>query len=205
MTIDALLLRAQAGDADAIAQVVTENRGLILHVRARYARSLDIDDAIQVGSIGLMTAIRRYDPARGAWSTLACIWIRQALTRELRRDHVIRHPYHEEYGNAPKVGGLGAAAEPVARYAGPLAAAIAAEEVADILARVADLEPRMATVIRKRFGLDGGEPMLLIDIGAEMGITRERVRQLQRDALETLAGKVPALRRQYARRKSVAV
>lgn len=43
-----------------------------------------------------------------------------------------------------------------------------------------------ADVIRKRFGLDMGEPMTLKDIGKELHLSRERVRQIERDALRKL-------------------
>jgi RNA polymerase primary sigma factor len=37
-----------------------------------------------------------------------------------------------------------------------------------------------------RFGIDGGEPMTLKDIGRKIGLTRERVRQIERDALRCI-------------------
>lgn len=51
---------------------------------------------------------------------------------------------------------------------------------------VDSLEPREAEIIRYRFGLKGGEPMTLEDIGVKFGVTRERVRQLQNLALHKL-------------------
>jgi len=41
-------------------------------------------------------------------------------------------------------------------------------------------------IIQKRFGFDGGEPATLGDIGKELGITRERVRQIEARSLERL-------------------
>ncbi len=48
------------------------------------------------------------------------------------------------------------------------------------------LETRDSTVLRLRFGLDGKEPMTLLQIGEHLGLTRERVRQIERDALAKL-------------------
>lgn len=50
-----------------------------------------------------------------------------------------------------------------------------------------DLEEREATVLRLRFGLDGSEPKTLKEIGTELGLTRERVRQIETEALRRLA------------------
>ena len=49
------------------------------------------------------------------------------------------------------------------------------------------LETREATVVKMRFGLDGGEPHTLKEIGAELGLTRERVRQIETEALNRMA------------------
>lgn len=49
-----------------------------------------------------------------------------------------------------------------------------------------EIDEREATVLRLRFGLDDGEGMTLKDIGAKIGLTRERVRQIQDEALRKL-------------------
>ena len=48
------------------------------------------------------------------------------------------------------------------------------------------LDPREKKIICQRFGLDGGEPKTLEDVGKDFGITRERIRQLQNIALAKL-------------------
>lgn len=48
------------------------------------------------------------------------------------------------------------------------------------------LDPRERKIISQRFGLDGGEPKTLEDVGKDFGITRERIRQLQNIALAKL-------------------
>ena len=55
------------------------------------------------------------------------------------------------------------------------------------------LNPRMRIVLARRFGLDGEVPQTLEEVGASLGITRERVRQLESRALRELRTVAPAL------------
>src|ERR1700736_1229715 len=55
------------------------------------------------------------------------------------------------------------------------------------------LNPRMRLVLERRFGLAGGKPETLEEVGATLGITRERVRQLESRALRELRATAPDL------------
>jgi RNA polymerase primary sigma factor len=55
------------------------------------------------------------------------------------------------------------------------------------------LNPRMRRVLTLRFGLDGNPPQTLEEVGTELGITRERVRQLETRALRELRVAAPGL------------
>ncbi len=60
------------------------------------------------------------------------------------------------------------------------------EELQKAIEMLDEIEPREAEVLRLRFGLNGADPLTLKEIGNELGLTRERVRQLQKNALAQL-------------------
>ncbi|KPJ75699.1 MAG: RNA polymerase subunit sigma [Planctomycetes bacterium SM23_25] len=49
-----------------------------------------------------------------------------------------------------------------------------------------DIDDRAAEILRLRFGLEGHDPMTLKEIGDKVGLTRERVRQIERDTLQII-------------------
>jgi RNA polymerase primary sigma factor len=55
-----------------------------------------------------------------------------------------------------------------------------------VLELLEKMDPREAAVLRMRFGLDGEEPKTLKEIGECLGLTRERVRQIENEALAKL-------------------
>jgi len=65
--------------------------------------------------------------------------------------------------------------------------ALFSEAENDMIQRLLDqIDEREAKILRLRFGLDDREPMTLKEIGEEIGLTRERVRQIEHEALAKL-------------------
>ena len=64
-----------------------------------------------------------------------------------------------------------------------------------VLKRIYELDTRASTIIKLRFGLEGGEPMTLKEIGAVLGLTRERVRQIESETLANLAMEIDGVPR----------
>lgn len=70
---------------------------------------------------------------------------------------------------------------------------LAADEVSLICQLLDTIDDREATILRLRFGLDGEEPMTLKEIGQQVSLTRERVRQIEAEALRKLNGRLTRL------------
>jgi len=65
--------------------------------------------------------------------------------------------------------------------------ALAKQDLKEQLLKVMDsLDPREKTVLIKRYGLESEEPMTLEEIGAEMNLSRERIRQIEEKALRKM-------------------
>jgi RNA polymerase primary sigma factor len=63
---------------------------------------------------------------------------------------------------------------------------IEADDLDRIFDHIDELDDREASVIRMRFGLDTFDPMTLREVGENLGLTRERVRQLENQAIQKL-------------------
>jgi RNA polymerase primary sigma factor len=68
----------------------------------------------------------------------------------------------------------------------PEDALVVDEEKAKAVRLLDKIDPREANILRLHYGLDGNKPMTLKEIGHKLGLTRERIRQLRRDALTKL-------------------
>jgi RNA polymerase primary sigma factor len=235
-----LARRIQNGDAAARERMINANLRLVVTVARDYVNlGLPLADLISEGNIGLMKAIDRFDPEKGAkLSTYAIWWIRQAIKRALgNQSKTIRLPAKtiekiarmrrvsaqmgNELGREPTEDELseelGIATEKVAglRSVGlrpeSLNAPVGADELTELGENLPDeqaqtpfeslrerdfsdqvdqvlksLNEREATIIAERFGLNGTTAKPLEQVAQIIGVTRERVRQVELIALAKL-------------------
>jgi RNA polymerase primary sigma factor len=71
------------------------------------------------------------------------------------------------------------------------------DELRKLAQLLGEIDPRASKILKLRYGLEGEEPMTLKEIGVRIGLTRERVRQIEHEALGKLrtgmgGGNVPA-------------
>lgn len=173
----------------------------------RRCQSMTEEDLFNEAVLGLARAVELFEPAREtALGTYAFQWVRQALGRSRAfTDRLIRLPVHcqsertlepSEYRRLTRVLSFSEVGVPPAdslpdpRSADPADAASAAEAA---VARTARLEvalqaltAREADVLRRRFGWDDRRDETLQEIADRLGISKERVRQIEAAALDGL-------------------
>lgn len=86
-----LISRARNGDREAMGELVAANRGLIYSVVRRFTGRAELDDLFQIGAIGFIKAVRRFDMSYDVeLSTYAVPMIMGEIKRFLRDDGIIK-------------------------------------------------------------------------------------------------------------------
>ena len=91
-----LFRKAQNGDRMAITNIVENNMGLVIAQAKKYkGKAISFDDAMQVGSLGLLYSIQNYDPELGIkFSTYASSNI---IGKIMHTVEIIEKMYHSEF------------------------------------------------------------------------------------------------------------
>lgn len=234
-----LARRARRGDESSRRRMIESNLRLVVKIARRYIhRGLPLLDLIEEGNLGLIHAVKKFDPERGfRFSTYATWWIRQTIERGImNQSRTVRLPIHiirdinsclratrrlrQTLDRLPTSGEIADYLEwkvsdverimalqqrstlSAGRYDeegdGPVDLLHAKREaepsrcaqkevVHDIVDHwVCELGEKQRAVLERRFGLHGYRRATLEQIGDEIGVTRERVRQIQLDALKNL-------------------
>lgn len=196
----------ETGDRRALHDLVEGNLRFVVACARRYrGRGVSMEDLVNEGNLGLLRAAERFDPERGVrFVTYAAWFVRQTMLDAVARAGRAAPPVPAAVGERGRrarratLVSLEAPADPGGSGA-PLAdlvadpAAATADRPADRRERRRALETGLAflpereeRVLRLFFGLGGVTPRSLARIGREMGVSRERVRQLKDRALDRL-------------------
>ncbi|MBN1661806.1 MAG: sigma-70 family RNA polymerase sigma factor [Anaerolineae bacterium] len=165
----------KAGTAQAVERAMEQHDGLVhAFIQRQGGGDLSYEEALPAGRIGLWRAIQGYDPTRGtAFSTYAWVAIYRHVHRraiELNRDtHV----------EVREMSAAWVLPDPV----GALERKVTIHALHDLVNR---LPNRLRRIIVERYGLGKQPPRTLNALGEQLGISGERVRQLQQEALAWL-------------------
>lgn len=186
----ALITAIHAGDRHARAHLVVSNLSFVLSIARRYrGMGVPFEDLVADGALGLIEASHRFDPAYGTrFITYATWWIRKRMLLALdRRSGCPGSPaaFPREVPLEGEGGG------PLDYLADGTAAdgertSLRRERLAELDRALRGLDSRELEILRLRFGLADDEQKTLAQVAAVVGVSRERVRQIERTALQTL-------------------
>lgn len=190
---DSMLSRAQAGDRDAQAAVFAHHQKLIWHVLRRWfgdyaASSSEAEDLFQVGAMGLVKAIQRFDPDRGTqFATYAVPLILGEIRRHLRDNQ----PVHIPRALGELAQRLAEAREQLSQELGrdPFPSELAARLGTDVAAVVEALESRHPVLSLEaplKDAGDGSEDLLSSHLKSEAPEAKWVVQMMLQDALNRL-------------------
>jgi len=165
----------EAPTAQAVRQAMEQHDGLVhAFIQRQGGGEIPYEEALQAGRIGLWRAIQGYDPARGTtFSTYA--WV--AISR-----HV-----HRRAKELSRETAVWLSEVPAARVVPDPGAELERKLSLDVLHDLVNQLPNhLRQVIVGRYGLGEQPPCTLKEVGEELGLSGERVRQLQQEALAWL-------------------
>jgi RNA polymerase sigma factor (sigma-70 family) len=170
--------KAQVGTELDVERGMKEHEGLIhAFIQRQGGGKIRYEDALHAGRIGLWRALLKYDPGRGtrfstyAWVAI-CRQIHQAAKEEAEEQQVPITEMDEVLLWREDV-------DPEQE--------IEREEVRQALQELVNRLPdRLCQVVRSRYELGGREKETLEAIGAKLGVCKERVRQMEEEALAWL-------------------
>ena len=237
-----IALKAKNGDKKAREKLINANLRFVVSVAKKFrGQGMPLEDLINEGNIGLMTAVDKFEPEKGYhFISYAVWWVRQAILKALaEQSRPVRLPLnrsneliqivrakndliHNKGISDPSVDEIAAASGldvtlvknllEVTRDMISFDSPIKGDEEGDssyfdfvedktqspeedvvnhmmekdVRGLLSVLGEKERDIIEKRYGFNGNEPMSLKAIGDEYNLTKERIRQIEKAALQKL-------------------
>ena len=237
-----IALKAKNGDKKAREKLINANLRFVVSVAKKFrGQGMPLEDLINEGNIGLMTAVDKFEPEKGYhFISYAVWWVRQAILKALaEQSRPVRLPLnrsneliqivrakndliHNKGISDPSVDEIASAAgldvtlvknllevtRDMISFDSPIKgdeegdssyfdfvedkAQSPEEDVVnhmmekDVRGLLSVLGEKERDIIEKRYGFNGNEPMSLKAIGDEYNLTKERIRQIEKAALQKL-------------------
>ena len=248
-----LALKAKNGDKKARERLINSNLRFVVSVAKKFkGQGMPLEDLINEGNIGLMTAVDKFEPEKGYhFISYAVWWVRQAILKALaEQSRPVRLPLNRSNELIQivraknelihKKGISDPSSEQIAEATGLEASLVKSlMEVTrdmisfdspikgdkdgessyfdfvedksqspendmvnhmmekDIKSLLSILGDKERDIIEKRYGFNGNEPMSLKAIGDEYNLTKERIRQIEKAALQKLKNNGESLGLEY--------
>ena len=237
-----LALKAKNGDKKAREKLINANLRFVVSVAKKFrGQGMPLEDLINEGNIGLMTAVDKFEPEKGYhFISYAVWWVRQAILKALaEQSRPVRLPLnrsneliqivrakndliHNKGISDPTVDEIAAASgldvtlvknllevtidmisfdSPIKgdeegdssyfdfvedKSQSPEDDVVNHMMEKDVRGLLSVLGDKERDIIEKRYGFNGNEPMSLKAIGDEYNLTKERIRQIEKAALQKL-------------------
>lgn len=181
-----LYTAVKEGDRKALNRLIDENEPMIRKIASRYIHlGFTPDELVQEGRCGYLTGINRYEEGRGtSVNTYASWWawsaIKQYVNNEIKRsrrfssyDH-LTDPSSDRYFGSRDI-------EDPDGFRRPSEELLLSfwQEVEILRQRIRALPKRQAFILCRRYGFDDTEgPCTLQEVGDELSVTRECIRQI---------------------------
>ena len=163
-------------------RIVRANLRLVVSIAKRHVGQGDnFFELVSDGNMSLIRAVEKFDYARGNKFSTYATW---AIMKNFARTIPDEHKHRDRFRTSNSEVFQSTEEKRSDQYEQESAQAKREVQIGRILER---LDEREQKIIISRFGLDPGhEPLTLKEVGAEMGVTKERVRQIEARALSKL-------------------
>ena len=189
---EAVLLRRmqQDGDAEAREKLIEHNLRLVAHIiKKYYSSSVQQDDLISIGTIGLIKAINTFDTDKGTrLATYAARCIENEILMQFRaqkktaQDISVNEPIDtDSEGNPLTLMDIISTEDEIVEdiYKMTMLKKLSTE-----VGKIKD--PREKSIIMMRYGLDGMRPMTQLEVSKKLNISRSYVSRIEKKALKEL-------------------
>lgn len=184
------LLAMKNGDENAKNELIEHNLRLVAHIiKKYYSSSVQQDDLISIGTIGLIKAINTFDPDKGTrLATYAARCIENEILMQFRaqkktsQDISVNEPIDtDSEGNPLTLMDIISTEDEIVE---DIYKITMLKKLSTEVGRIKD--PREKSIIMMRYGLDGMRPMTQLEVSKKLNISRSYVSRIEKKALKEL-------------------